>query len=73
MPREGLRERIKKDDNLSWYSHVVSDQGNGGASCGKCNHWLGSNPLDFPEKCPNCKRTLVEIGDIYMGGGGSDF
>lgn len=76
MPRKrqpSLREVVEKDNKLSWYAHIVSDQGNGGASCGKCNQWLSSSALHLPGVCPNCKRKLVEVGDIYTGGGGSDF
>lgn len=53
--------------------HVVTDQGNGGAYCGKCGEWLTSNPFKIPDQCPRCKRKLVNSGSTWINTGGSDF
>ena len=33
--------QIKGDDNTTWMSVIVTDQGNGGAYCGKCGYDFG--------------------------------
>ena len=54
---------------------VVTDMGNGGASCSKCSCDLDhGNPLNvIPPKCPQCGEVFVGRDEPYVSTGGSDF
>lgn len=58
--------------NTATIEHHVTDQGNGGANCGNCGNYLGSDPFKIPSICPTCQYTLIE-GSIHIPVGGSDF
>lgn len=58
---------------MTYISVIVTDMGNGGASCSDCGQDLdGGDPLkEIPTKCPGCGEVFQDR-QVYINQGGSD-
>ena len=61
----------KVQTRTAMVEHDITDLGNGSAFCGYCGYHLGSDALNLPKECPDCRSILIG-STTHTNSGGSD-